>query len=339
MSKSTRTTLGCIRAPTRASYATAWPALIPTVKPGGTGAAWARAVSLSSPPRPRTRPGPASTRATAPGELFHVLQICRERSSTARAPLSTPAIPSRGARRVRRERVPHPPVPGRLTEGAHRQARVPLAGQRAQDVEIALDPSLLRPRDHHAAADLLHHVHRDLTELHRRAHEGVLSLALQEHVRAEAARIPGAHRGGGHERHARARRIVKGAGRTLEGLPGADGLALEVDHVLVAAPDVHVRRRSSTLRPSHADNESSSSASDPSGSWTAPRPRSTAPRRTAARARAGRSARSPSPRRRSRSGGRPRDRPRRPRPHPAAPPGATSRPDSARAPRPPSQRG
>src|SRR4051794_24912064 len=37
MSKSTRTTLGWSRALTRASYATAWPALIPTVKPVGDG--------------------------------------------------------------------------------------------------------------------------------------------------------------------------------------------------------------------------------------------------------------------------------------------------------------
>src|SRR4051794_1166507 len=74
-------------------------------------------------------------------------------------------------------------------EAADRQARVTLAGDRAQDVEVALDAARLLARGHHAALDLHADVDRRPAELDPAADELVLPGPVEQHVGAEAARV------------------------------------------------------------------------------------------------------------------------------------------------------
>src|SRR5690242_11211399 len=128
--------------------------------------------------------------------------------------------------------VADPDPPGTGDERADREAGVAFARERAQDVEISLDPARLRPRGHHAALDPHADLDRRLAELDPAPDERVLALAVEQDVGAEAARIPITDAGAGDEREARVGVVVEGAGRTLPGGPVALGLVLEVDDVL-----------------------------------------------------------------------------------------------------------
>ena len=168
-------------------------------------------------------------------------------------------------RKLPRDQGPHAHRPGPHDEAAHGQARLPLAGDRPHDAEVALQAARLGPRRHDAALDAVADRDRRAAELHAAAHERVLALAVQHHVGAEAPPVPRAEAGRRDERHPERGVVVERPGRAVEGLPPG-ALALEVHDVLVGELHAGSAARSATRRPSHADSAASSAATEPSGS-------------------------------------------------------------------------
>src|SRR5204862_3034589 len=123
---------------------------------------------------------------------------------------------------------------------AHRESRAALSCDRAQDVEVALDPARLRARGHDATLDVLADVEHGVADRHRRADEIVLAGAVEQDVGTESPAVPVADRGRRNEGDAGARRVVERPFGADEWRPPP--LALEVGRVLVAPRDGSLRR-------------------------------------------------------------------------------------------------
>src|SRR6187551_2174330 len=98
--------------------------------------------------------------------------------------------------------VAHADEPRVGDEAADRQPGVALAGDRAQDIEVARDAAGLLARGHHAALDPHADVDRRLADRDPAADERVLPGPVEQHVGAEATRVPARDRRRGDEREA-----------------------------------------------------------------------------------------------------------------------------------------